>query len=270
MAAVRRPGRLTERMTDWSGEDYASISDLQRSMATEAAAALNYTGDEHILDIGCGDGYVTRSLAESVPDGFVVGMDPAPGMLAEAAQHRQVGTSGPVFVRADVRNLPFAERFDVAVSFSALHWVPQQLQALTQINSVVRPDARVLIQMVCAGSRPSIEAVAMSLCDRSRWAARFADFTAPFVHVDPTAYADTAAEAGLTLTRIDVTDRQWDFGSRERFAQWCSVGSAAWTDLLAIDERPEFIAEMVNSYEAVAGRPGLFLFTQMRAQFVKA
>src|SRR5689334_16132090 len=131
VAAARRRGRLTKRMTDWSGEDYATISDLQRSMAEEASKALEYAGDEQILDVGCGDGYVTRSLAGLVPNGFVVGVDPAPGMLSEAASHRSSAASGPVFVRADVRNLPFAQRFDVAVSFNALHWVPQQLQALT-------------------------------------------------------------------------------------------------------------------------------------------
>lgn len=256
-------------MTDWSGEEYATISDLQRSMAEEAAASLDFAGDEHVLDIGCGDGHVTRALAGLVPAGFVVGVDPSPGMLAEAAQHVRGGTSGPQFVRADVRHLPFAEQFDVAVSFNALHWVPQQQQALTQIGSVVHRGARVMIQMVCAGQRPSVEAVAMTLCDRPRWAARFRGFTAPFVHVDPATYGDITARAALTLTLVTVTDRQWDFGSRDRFAHWCSVGTAAWTDRLAIDERPQFIDELVNSYETVAGRPGLFLFTQMRALLVK-
>jgi trans-aconitate 2-methyltransferase len=190
-------------------------------------------------------------------------------MLAEAAQHDRGATSGPVFVRADVRQLPFTEQFDVAVSFNALHWVPEQHEALAQIAAVVRRDAGVMIQMVCASQRPSLETVAMTLCESPRWAARFAGFSAPFVHVDPTAYGDIAAEAALTLTRITVTDRQWDFGSRERFAHWCSVGTAAWTEGLAVDERPQFIDDLVNSYENVTGRPGLFLFTQMRAVLVK-
>jgi trans-aconitate 2-methyltransferase len=261
---------LTDGMTDWSGEDYATISDLQRSVAEEATASLDLDGHEQILDIGCGDGHVTRTLAGLVPAGFVVGVDPASGMLVEAAQHVRGGGSGPAFVRADVRQLPFAERFDVAVSFNALHWVPQQQQALNEIAAVVRKGARVLIQMVCASERPSVEAVAMTLCSCPRWAPRFGSFTAPFIHVDPTTFGEMAANAALALIRLGVTDREWDFGSRERFAHWCSVGSAAWTDRLTIDERPQFIDELVNSYETVAGRPGLFLFTQMRAELVKS
>ncbi|MDT5013445.1 MAG: trans-aconitate 2-methyltransferase [Mycobacterium sp.] len=256
-------------MTDWSGEDYATVSDLQRSMAADAARSLDLAGGEQVLDIGCGDGHVTRALAGRVPVGFVVGVDPAPGMLAEAAQHHRGGTSGPVFVRADVLHLPFTERFDVAVSFNALHWVPEQQQALTEIGSVLRSGARVLIQMVCAGRLPSVEAVAMTLCATPQWEARFTGFIAPFVHVDPATYGDLAAPAMLTLSRVEVTERQWDFGSRDRFAYWCSVGTAAWTDRLSIGERPRFVDELVKAYEVVAGRPGLFLFTQMRAELVK-
>ena len=54
-------------------------------------------------------------------------------------------------------------------------------------------------------------------------------------------------ETRLALTNLTVTDRDWDFGSRNPFQQW-------------------FVDELVDAYEAVAGRPGLFRFTQMRAE----
>src|ERR1700757_1617369 len=189
-------------MTEWSGEDYADISALQRTMAEEAVGALELAGAEHVLDVGCGDGYVTRMVAGMVPDGYVVGIDPSRGMLAEAVRGDHSGASGPVFVRADVRDLPFAESFDAAVSFNALHWVPQQQRALSQIAAVVHPGAGVLIQVVCAGERPSVESVAMTLCDRPRWAPRFAGFTAPFTHVDPAFFDQLASAAGLAVAGL--------------------------------------------------------------------
>jgi trans-aconitate 2-methyltransferase len=256
-------------MTEWSGEDYADISALQRTMADEAVGSLQLAGTERLLDVGCGDGYVTRRLAAMVPDGYVVGIDPSRGMLAEALRHDRSAPSGPVFVRADVRDLPFTENFDAAVSFNALHWVPQQQRALSQIAAVVHLGASVLIQVVCAGERPSVESVAMTLCDRPQWAPRFAGFTAPFLHVDPEIFDQSASAAGFAVAGLTVTNRQWDFGTRERFARWCSVGSAVWTDRLAVDDRPRFVEELVTAYEAVAGRAGLFRFTQMRAELVK-
>ncbi|HUL97871.1 MAG TPA: class I SAM-dependent methyltransferase [Mycobacterium sp.] len=119
---------VLSRMTDWSGEDYANISALQRTMAeealAEAAASLRFAGNERILDVGCGDGYITRTVAGMVPDGYVVGIDPALGMLAEAARRDRSAASGPSFVPADVRRLPFSECFDAAVSFGTpLRWL---------------------------------------------------------------------------------------------------------------------------------------------------
>jgi trans-aconitate 2-methyltransferase len=256
-------------MTEWSGSDYAGISTLQQTMAEEAVATVPFAGNEQVLDVGCGDGHVTRMIAGMVPDGYVVGIDPSRGMLGEAMRGECPGPSGPSFARADVRDLPFAQDFDVAVSFNALHWVPQQQRALKQIASVVRPGARVLIQVVCAGERPSVEAVAMTLCDRPHWAPRFTGFSAPFIHVHPEYFGELATRAGLSVAELTVTDRQWDFGTRERFSRWCAVGSAAWTDRLTGDEQTRFVEELVSAYQAVSGQPGLFRFTQMRAGLVR-
>jgi trans-aconitate 2-methyltransferase len=106
----------------------------------------------------------------------------------------------------------------------------------------------------------------MSLTEKPAWAASFAGFTAPFVHVHPDTYGELAASAGLTVVSVTVTDREWDFGSREAFARWCAVGSGAWTDRLEPADRIRFIDEQIRAYELLAGRPGLFRFTQLRAQ----
>lgn len=252
-------------MTDWSGEDYLRVNTLQRAMIDEAAARLAVSAGDRVLDIGCGDGYLTAALAARAPGGCAVGIDLSRRMIATARDGRHATASGPWFLVANALALPFRECFDVVASFNALHWVPDQHRALSQIASVLRPGGRAVIQMVCAGDRPSVEQVAMEICSDPRWARWFTDFRAPFVHVDPAGYGELAAAAGLTLTALNITDREWDFGDRDRFARWCAVGSTAWTDRLPFDNRTAFIEQLVNAYGQVSGRPGLFRFTQMRA-----
>jgi len=87
--------------------------------------------------------------------------------------------------------------------------------------------------------------------------------------VDPAHDAELAAAARLLVDRLTVTDREWDFGTRERFARWFAVGSGAWTNRLDANDRPRFVDELVDAYESVSGRPGLFRFTQMRAELVR-
>ena len=261
----RSPFTLTVLVTDWSGEDYANISTLQRAMIEEARASLALADSDGVLDLGCGYGYLTRSMAHMVPGGYAAGADASRRMITTARAAQAATESGPWFVVADARRLPFGECFDVVVSFNALHWVPEQRHVLGQIAAVLRPGGRALIQMVCAGRRKSLETVAMEICRDPRWATSFNGFDAPFVHVDPDDYGELASSAGLRLTNLTVTDREWDYGSRNAFRQWCAVGTTAWTGRLTAEDRERYLDELVAVYEGVVGRPGLFRFMQMRA-----
>jgi ubiquinone/menaquinone biosynthesis C-methylase UbiE len=78
------------------------------------------------LDVCCGTGAGMRALT-SLCQGPITGVDFSTGMLAQAHRahpHAQ-------WVRADVRALPFAEAFDLAVSFGTLgHFLPAERPAL--------------------------------------------------------------------------------------------------------------------------------------------
>jgi trans-aconitate 2-methyltransferase len=56
-------------------------------MAEEQLALLDLEGWEQILDVGCGDGKITAKIAERVPRGSVLGVDPSQGMIAFASGH---------------------------------------------------------------------------------------------------------------------------------------------------------------------------------------
>jgi len=78
------------------------------------------------LDMACGTGAGMRVLRSLCQDP-ITGVDFSKGMLAQArGAHPDAGE-----VRADVRALPFAEAFDLAVSFGALgHFLPAERPAL--------------------------------------------------------------------------------------------------------------------------------------------
>ena len=78
------------------------------------------------LDVCCGTGAGMRVL-RSVCQGPVTGVDFSTGMLAQARSAHPDAE----WVRADVRALPFAGAFDLAVSFGALgHFLPAERPAL--------------------------------------------------------------------------------------------------------------------------------------------
>ena len=78
------------------------------------------------LDVCCGTGAGMRVLG-SLCQEPVTGVDFSAGMLAQARSAHP----GAGWVRADVRALPFAEVFDLAVSFGALgHFLPAERRPL--------------------------------------------------------------------------------------------------------------------------------------------
>jgi SAM-dependent methyltransferase len=78
------------------------------------------------LDVCCGTG-AGLGVLTSICQGPVVGVDFSSGMLGQARSAHPDAS----WVRADVRALPFAGAFDVAVSFGALgHFLPAERPAL--------------------------------------------------------------------------------------------------------------------------------------------
>ncbi len=257
-------------MTDWDGRGYEQISGLQRQLASGALADLAFTGHERVLDVGCGDGYVTRAIAARLPGGSVVGVDASPRMIETARSRPDPPGAEVRFEVGDVRDLPYRYEFDVVVSFNALHWVPDQRAALSAIARATRTHGRVVVQQVCAGPRPSLEQLAMQVTERPRWRPAFTGFAPPFVHLDPERYPATAESAGLAVVDLTVGDFRWDFGSQEAFTRWCTVGFADWAARLPADQVASWVDEVVDSYTSLTGEPGVFRFLQMHAEMTPA
>ncbi|MXP24276.1 methyltransferase domain-containing protein [Gordonia sp. HNM0687] len=252
-------------MVDWDGARYADVSALQRMVAEASIRDIELTGDERLLDVGCGDGFITMRLAERLPNGSVVGVDASRRMIERALTRVPPDWLRVQFHVDDVLALPFERDFDIAVSFNALHWVRDQTAALTQIAHSLDDGGRAVIQQVCETERPSIEDVAMDVASSARWRDRFTDFPAPFIHVSPEHFAQNSRAAGFVVADLGVDDLQWQFESVDDFTQWFAVGATAWTHRLPDDRASSFASDVIDRYQEMTGQPALFRFGQLRA-----
>lgn len=90
-----------------------------RSLRRAAAAALDLSPGDVVVDVGCGTGANLPALRERVgPSGTVVGVDFAPGAVARARTHvaRQGWTNVHV-CRGDATRLPLADADAVLATF---------------------------------------------------------------------------------------------------------------------------------------------------------
>jgi SAM-dependent methyltransferase len=90
---------------------------------------------ESLLDVGCGTGFFTRTLAASL-DGRATGVDINPEWV-EYARRRDAGRAS--YQVADARALPYANAsFDLVVSIAALCFIEEEVTAVREILRVAR------------------------------------------------------------------------------------------------------------------------------------
>lgn len=273
-ARYNRTTRGNATMTEWNASDYNHISTLQEVMAAKEIRRLQLTGSERVLDVGCGDGKVTAKIADLVPRGSVLGVDPSHNMIAFACSHFRTPEHANLrFEVADVRRLPYRAEFDVVVSFNALHWVPEQELALSRIAAALNPDGRALLRLVPREQAWSIEYILEEMRSRPRWARYFSGFQPPIAHFTPEQYRHMAEQSGLIVAHIGIEDGRWDFRSRGAFAAFCDATFVEWTRLVPEQDRAVFVADVLDHYRAAAcPRPeeaNVLKFQQMEVALAK-
>lgn len=110
---------------------------------------LEVSPNDVVVDVGCGPGNYTRSLAAESGGGLVVGVDASEAMLAAAV--RSEGPTNIAFVRADACSLPFEDgQFDAACSVGTIHMIDDPFRALDEMIRVLAPGGRLIVAVSCA------------------------------------------------------------------------------------------------------------------------
>ncbi|MGH6916835.1 MAG: class I SAM-dependent methyltransferase [Geminicoccaceae bacterium] len=254
-------------MTEWDAKGYDKVDSLQKWVADKHLASLALDGTERVLDIGCGEGKISAEVARRLPEGSILGIDPSTRMIAFAQSHFP-STDCPNlrFEIGNATTLSYRDEFDLVISFNALHWVHDQSAALRGIRAALKENGRTFLEFVPQGPRKSLEDVIEETCRTERWARYFGErHSPPHVHFAPEEYRQLAEQSGLRVERLERELCSWDFGSRQKFADWADVTFVAWTSSIPKDEHSSFIGEVLDSYDRIDGKskPGLFKFYQM-------
>jgi ubiquinone/menaquinone biosynthesis C-methylase UbiE len=127
--------------------DYApQIAAFHSAFAAELRAAINLLPMRpgmKVLDVGCGDGFYTRLLAERfAPTCRVIGLDVDPNYL-QVAREQMESHPAPCaveFVQGDLANLPPQCRdCDLVWCAQSLYSLPEPVAALRQMAAALKP-----------------------------------------------------------------------------------------------------------------------------------
>jgi trans-aconitate methyltransferase len=118
----------------WNPERYDRNARFVSDLGAPVLALLNPQPGERILDLGCGDGPLTKQLVDMGCD--VLGIDSSPEQI-EAA--RRLGLNVQVM---DGHELSFEQEFDAVFSNAVLHWLTRPKAVLAGVYESLKPGGR--------------------------------------------------------------------------------------------------------------------------------
>ena len=108
-------------------------------------AELVPLGGRRIIELGCGNAHLARTLLARFPDSRVSGLEVDERQHAKNLASPQAGLA---FIAAGAQSIPFADAsFDLALMLKSLHHVPRPLmaQGLGEVARVLRPGGHLYV-----------------------------------------------------------------------------------------------------------------------------
>jgi arsenite methyltransferase len=134
---------------------------------------------DNVLDVGCGSGWLSRRLAQLVPEGRVVGMDISDEMI-RVARRNSVEYDNLLYMTGEVAEIPWeANFFTHAISVESSYYWPDPPTGAKEIFRVLRPGGTARILMNYYRDNPhchqwgGLLAVPTHLLSAEEWAGLF-------------------------------------------------------------------------------------------------
>lgn len=138
----------------WDPAKYVQFGDHRQRPFFDLTGRIDAAAPREVVDLGCGPGNLTATLAERWPDATVVGLDSSAEMLSKA--EAQAGAVANLEFRlGDIAAWAPSSETDVVVTNAALQWVPEHLDLLPGWLAALRPGAWFALQLPGNFASPS-------------------------------------------------------------------------------------------------------------------
>ncbi len=235
----------------WNAADYAANSVVQQTWARELIAQLKLRADEHILDVGCGDGKVTAELARAVPRGSVTGVDASPQMIQFAKRAFPPSEiSNLKFQIMDARKIKSPRQFECVFSNAALHWVDDHQAILRGAASVLKPGGRLIISCGGKGNAQDVFIALRPEMRLKRWREFFRQMPTPYFFYAPGDYEKWLPKFGFKIQKLKLAPKDATYEGAEDFATWLRTTWIPYIQRVPEILREEFIAAVTERYLA--------------------
>jgi trans-aconitate 2-methyltransferase len=213
-------------------------------LSAEVLDRLVLSGDEIVLDAGCGSGRITSSLLERLPRGRVIAVDADPAMVAEA--RRNLDDDRVAVQCVDLLALDLDREVDAVFSTATLHWVLDHDRLFTRLFAALRPGGQLVAQCGGEGNVEVLLRTADAVAHDARYAPWLEGFAPNWYFADEDATRQRLERAGFEPARCWSQSFRVEPEDPLTYLETIPLGS--WVELLPPDRRRSFseaVAERV-------------------------
>ncbi len=216
---------------NWNAEEYNANAAFVAQLGNSVLEILAPQPEERILDLGCGDGKLTRKIQKY--GCHVLGIDSSEEMINAT---RKLGIKTKV-ISGD--NLNFDQEFDAVFSNAALHWMLEQDKVVQGVYQALKSGGRFVGEFGGKGNINSvIKAMSAVFQDFPDWR----KFSNPWYFPSIAEYAQVLDKAGFEINYLELIPRPTPLKTGIR--GWLKVFAKGITNNLNFEEKEFFIDEV--------------------------
>ena len=238
-----------QQPSSWDTDRYQQQHSYVWQYGTPLIDLLDPQPGEHILDLGCGTGQLTQTLAET--GAIVHGIDADAAMIAAAqAQYPQLS-----FAIADARDFQLEQPVDSVFSNAALHWVKPPEQAVQAISRTLKPGGKFVAEFGGKGNVQKIVAAVETVRQQAN--------LSPWYFPSISEYTHLLESHGLEVVFATLADRPTPLSEGEQgLANWIKMFGSQLLNGLG----PDDMENTIHRVETLL-RPQLYTDNQWSADY---